>query len=98
MKTEQRRLGGVADVEAVAGATQFAARVPTPVALHLIVRVEATGFDQTAGQTQRHAGVVGPLAGFEVERSAADHVGDGWKRATRTEFDGRADGIAARQT
>src|SRR5512134_1696352 len=68
---------GAPDVEAPAGAAQVAGLPPAAVALHLVPRVEAPALEQAGAEAQGHGGVVGPLAGGQVERAAAGHAGDG---------------------
>ena len=93
----KRGADGVADVEALAGAAEVALAKPLRVPTHLVLGVEALPFDQAGRQAQRHRRVIGPLAGFEAERPAADHVGQRLKGPARLELDGRADGVAHRQ-
>ena len=59
---------------------------PAAIALHLIFRVEAVAADQAFAKAKRHAGVIGPLAGLQVERAAALHVSEWPERAGRLEF------------
>jgi hypothetical protein len=84
----------VADVEAAAGGRPLAVAVPAPVALELVDRVEAAPGQQRVGQAQRHRRVVGPRAGGQVERPAADHVGHRREGPGRLELDGGAERVA----
>ena len=77
---------GNPNVETTPGAAQVAVMVPAQVAFHLIARVEGlafglAAFDQAFGQAQGHRGVIGPLAGLQIERTAASHLFDGGKGA-----------------
>jgi hypothetical protein len=67
---------------------------PAHVTLQLVDGVEAPAFDEALGEAQRHRGVVGPGAGGQVERAAADHVRDGFERPRRLELDGRPERVA----
>jgi hypothetical protein len=89
----QRGAGGVADVEAPAGAAQVAMLPPPAVGVELVGRVEPAADDQAVGQAQGHRGVVGPLAWFEVEGAAADQVVDRLEGVGRPELQGGADGV-----
>ena len=71
--------------------------LPADVLRQSIDRIECAAFEQTLGQTQRHRGVVRPLAGLEVERAAADHVGDWREGAWLGELQGGTERIAGRQ-
>jgi hypothetical protein len=68
--------------------------VPAHITLQLIDRVEALFFNETLGQAERHGGVIGSLAGFEAEWTAADNVGKWRETAGRLEFKGGAQGVA----
>src|SRR5690349_423599 len=85
----------VADVEAFAGRAQMAVVIPVEVAVHLVDGIESVAMEQAVREAQRHRGVVGPLAGLETERPAADHVGERLESSARLELDRRADGITA---
>ena len=80
------RPGCVADVEACPRAAQVAFLPPADVSFHLIFRIESLAFNQAFGKAEGHGGVVGPLAGFEVERAATDHVGNGFEGSRRFEL------------
>ena len=91
-ETLERRRGCHADVEAPPVARHVPLIMPAHVALHLVMQVKAV-FEQAGRQAQGHAGVVDPLAGKQLERASADHVGQRRKRAARLEFDRCADGV-----
>jgi hypothetical protein len=54
---------------------------PADVGFELVDRVEVLLRDETFCEAQRHRRVVGPLARLQVERPAADHVGERGERA-----------------
>ncbi len=85
---------GAAYVETPACATEVALPVPAHIPLQLIDRVEALFFHEAFGQAKGHGGVIGPLAGLEVERAAADNIGNWRETAGLFEFKGGAQGIA----
>ena len=68
--------------------------VPADIAFHLVLRIEALPGDQALGQAQSQAGVISPLAWFQAERPAADHIRDGRKRAACLKFNGCAHGVS----
>src|SRR4051794_28288719 len=69
--------------------------MPPAISLHLVGGIEAIHLNETARQTKRHRCVIRPRARCKPKRPAAGHVGHGREGAARTEFDGRADGVAA---
>ncbi len=91
----QRLPDRAADIETMPGAAVSAVPVPVPVALHLVAGVEAAAFDQAGSQAERHGSVIRPLPRLEVERTAANHVGQGCKGAARRELDAGPDRVAS---
>ena len=67
---------------------------PTVAVLPYCDGVERAGLDQRLGEAERHRRVVGPCAGGQRERAAADHVLDRLEGAGRLELDRRADRVA----
>ena len=57
--------------------------------------VESAALDEARRETERHRGVVSPLAGEEVERSAADHVGQGLEGSAGTKLNSCTDGVSS---
>ena len=88
---------GAADVEAATGGGHVALAPPPDVALHLVTGVETLALDQARREAERHGGVVGPLAGLQVERTAADHVVDRLEGAGRLELESGAERVTGRQ-
>jgi len=72
----------------------MAVLAPGEVTLALILWLETVLFEQTFRKAERHGGIVGPLAGLQVEGTAADDVVDGRELAGGGEFKGGAKGIA----
>src|SRR5947208_5167024 len=97
-EAHEGRAHGVADVEAPSGRAQVAVAPPADVAHELVDRVEAAPLDQALGEAERHGRVVGPGPGGEVERTAADELGDGAEGAGRAEFKGGTEGVAEGET
>ena len=93
----QRAGRGSPDVEALAGHRVVALLVPPAEALDQVARVQPARSEQGICQAQRHAGVVGPLAGREAERAAAHQVGNGWLRIPPSELERRAERVPERQ-
>ena len=54
--------------------------------IHLIFGIKSSLFDEAFGETKRHRSVIGPFARFEMELTAADHVGKWRERAGRFEL------------
>jgi hypothetical protein len=52
----------------------------------LIFGIKSSLFDEAFGETKRHRSVIGPFARFEMELTAADHVGKWRERAGRFEL------------
>lgn len=94
LEARERRAYGRADVEAAAVRAQVPVAPPADVALELVERVEASAPDQALGEAERHRGVVGPLAGCEVERAAADDVVDRGEGGGAAELERRAECVA----
>jgi hypothetical protein len=90
---DQRGPDGVADAEALDGAAQMALTKPADIAPELLQRVEPIFFDQAFGQAESHGCVVGPLARFQVERAAADHICYGFRCPGRLEFQRGPQGV-----
>ena len=90
----ERGAGGVADVEAMAGAAPKALAAPAGVSLDLIFGIESLTLNETVGETERQRRVVGPLARGEAERPAAGHVGDWLEHAGLSEFQSRTEGVS----
>src|SRR5690606_6074477 len=86
-----------ADVETGASDTVVAVAEPANVALQLVDRVEAASLDKALRQTQRHAGVVSPLSGHQLEGSATDHVCHRLESARSFELECGAEGVANSQ-
>jgi len=82
------------DIKAASVRAQVAFPEPAAVPLQLVDGVEPPLLDEALGEAEGEGGVVGPRAGLEVERSAADHAGDGRERAGRPELKRRAEGVA----
>ena len=72
--------------------------MPSAVTIHLIFGVEAAPLDEALRETQSHGSVVGPFAGFEIERTAADNIRYWFKSASGFEFQGGTQRIADRQS
>jgi hypothetical protein len=87
----------MADIEALSSAAEMSILPPSHVSLHLICCVESSLLDQAFGKTQCHGGVIGPLACFQAEGSAAYHVRNGLKAFRPLELERRADGVSDRQ-
>jgi hypothetical protein len=49
--------------------------MPSTVALHLILGIEPALFDETFCEAKCHRSVIGPFTRFQIEWTAADHVG-----------------------
>ena len=96
-KPVQAAGGRAADVEARAGAAQVSLPVPAHISLKLVDRIEAAPLNQALRQTERHRRVVRPLAGIEIERTAAGDIRQRLERARRLELDRRAQRIACGQ-
>ena len=92
-ETLQCRRSCNANIKATPVAGHVAFIMPKHVALHLVMRVKPI-FDKAGRQAQGHAGVVRPLTGQQLERTATYHVGHRCEGTTRLEFDRRANGIA----
>jgi hypothetical protein len=90
----QRLPGGVADVEAPAGARALAVAVPGDVAAQRVGGVVAPLREQAVGEAERHRRVVGPRSGGEPERSAADDLRQRRERPARSELDRRPERVA----
>ena len=73
--TSKRALGDVTLDAAPAGVADIhrAGAQPACKALGHGARVEAAAFDDRIAQRKRHRGVVGNLAGFELEPAATEH-------------------------
>ncbi len=56
------------------------------ITTHLIMGIEPLAGEQAVTQTQRHRGVVGPVAFFQTEVTATDHIGQGLKTAAGAKF------------
>ncbi len=67
---------------------------PRQVAAQLVLGVEGVTIEDRLGQAHGHRRVVGPLTGFEAERTSADHVGDRLERPRALELERRADRVA----
>lgn len=89
--------GGVADVEAGAGAGIATVAIPVVEPGQQVGLVQSTTLGKAFGERQRHRRVVGPFSGPESERSAADHVGERSIAVTCRKLKRSADGIAGRQ-
>jgi hypothetical protein len=68
------------------GAAQMASLVPGTIAIHLVFGIKPSLLDKAFGEAKRHGRVIGPFARFEMERTAADHVGNRSERAGRFEL------------
>lgn len=68
------------------------------IAKHLVFGIEPAKFHEADSETERHRGVIGPLAGPETERAASDHFGSRSEAASRSKLNGCSHGIAARQS
>jgi len=86
--------GGAADIETCPCAAQVSFLPPAHITFHLIFRIESPTFNQAFGKAEGHGGIIGPLAGLEVERAAADHVGDGREAPRRFELQSCSQGVA----
>jgi len=82
------------DIKAASVRAQVAFPEPAHVALQLVDGVEPPLLDEALGEAEGEGGVVGPLAGLEVERPAADHAGYRRERPGRSELKRRAEGVA----
>ena len=82
-----------ANIEALACAAHVAVSPPAHVSLHLVFGIEPLGAHQAFSKAQGHRCVIGPLAGLEVERASAYHVGKQGEHARRLEFQSRAERI-----
>src|SRR5262249_43493154 len=89
----ERAAGGGPDVKAPPLHAQVPVTVPPAVRFELVNRVEALLRDEALGEAQRHRRVVGPLAWLQVERPAADDIGERLERAGQFELQGGAEGI-----
>jgi len=52
----------------------------------LIFGIKPSLLDEAFSEAKRHGSVIGPFARFEMERTAADHVGKWSERAGRFEL------------
>ena len=93
LEAPERVADCIPDVEAAPIAAHIALIAPTQIPGHLIARVEAAGLDQGRSEAERHRGVVGPFAGLQAERPAADHVGERLERTAWLEFHGGPNGV-----
>src|SRR5689334_13557455 len=93
--TSQRFTYGHANVEAFAGRTQVTRLPPVEVTAHLVSRIKTFFVQQTFSQAKCHGCVIGPLPRLQIERAAANHIGQGLERAAWLEFDTGADSICA---
>ena len=98
-KAIKRGAHRVADIEAGAAIDDIVAMIaPAHKALHQVSGIErAVAGDQAVGQTQRHAGVVGPFAGLKAVPAAADHVLQRRISVARQKLQRHAERIADRE-
>jgi len=81
-----------ADVEAAAVDGVRAVLSPIDVSRELVGQIPADHLD-AVGECQGHAGIIGPLAGGEVERAPAPVSGDRGEGTGRLELDGGPKGV-----
>ena len=62
--------------------------------MHHVSGIEGTALDEGFREAEGHAGVIGELAGLEVEGAATDHAGDRGEGAGWREFECGAKGVA----
>jgi hypothetical protein len=68
--------------------------VPAQEAIEEIRLIQAAAGQETVGQAQRHARIVGPLPGLQSKRPSADDVRDGRSRVAVFKLKGRPECIA----
>src|SRR5690349_9001093 len=83
LEPAERSADGVADVGAATVRRVGALLHPAHEAGHQIEFIEPITREKTVSQGERHAGIVGPFARLEAERTATFHVGQPWSAIAR---------------